>query len=206
MDKQQAAFAGKSEADVRAAMNRGNSGAAAELLKRGDLKDEADFAKAKSLIPRNSEAGNKLDEAHKTKMPVSGVTGVTSQTIKSELAGAGGLSAATRAKISASSTDTRKYASKMDDKDIGKNEDQIRALLQTAKQQVNTGKSENELAIGLTPDKIRAYSQHLSKEGQVDLEKLIDAMHNPPPGAGAGNSLLSTAQKAAAKKAGYNIP
>jgi hypothetical protein len=195
VSEQQKAVKHMTDDQLKDAMTRGNAGAAAELMDRGELKSDEDFAKAKKLIPKNTQMGEKLKEAHQVKSPVSANVSSLDTATLGNITG-GKLTDDEKDAIIAQAAKTSKAASRMKDEDIGKNPMQIRALLQAAKRQVDKGElNQNNLAISLTPAKIKAYAERLDTAGQSELEDLVKKL----PG-------LTNAQKAAGKRQGYTIP
>jgi len=204
IEAQQKPLKGRGKQTAMNALYRGSAGGAAEALDQDYLESERDFQTALQVAPQDSALSGKVKKAYGTKFAVSaaheGDTELSHQSLTSALgAGGAGLTPAQLAKISGKAKDTRESLKKMKEEDIGKNQVQIRAAILASIEQVQRGAGVSDLAVDLTPGKIRAYSQRLDQEGQQELERLLQSASASPAG-------LNKAQEAAAKRAGYSIP
>lgn len=204
LEAQQKSVKGLNTAGLKAAMARGNAGAAAELLERKDLDTEEEFQRAMSLAPRGSKFEENLGQAYGTKFAVSaanrGVPELAHKTLENRLARGGpGIPSRFLQKMVDSGEKIkaiRKGLGKMEEKDIKKNAAQVRAAIKAATLQIQQGERDTEnLAVDLTSSKLIAYSRNLGPEGQTELGELIQEM--------ARNNMLGKAQEAAAKKDRY---
>lgn len=182
VSEQQKAVKHLTDDKLKEAMNRGNAGAAAELMDRGELKTDEDFAKAKKLVPKNTAMGEKLKEQHASKRPVSantafkdqanpGITTPQMDQIISEKDSGG----------NAVTSNIRGSLKRMKDEDLGKNEAEVRTAIKLADRQIEKGDVKNvtdmqNLAVDLTPAKLNAYVNNLSPAGQADLQELLKKM------------------------------
>jgi len=107
---------GMNKASLRAAMNRGNVGAAMELFERGDLEND-EFEKVMGMLPQGSAAREKVNQGWQKKDPVNAIMG---KDIRVKLSTGAQLSASEDAHVKSKRDDLQKALKRIAPEDYAK--------------------------------------------------------------------------------------